>query len=119
MELPVEKHAGVAHAVACQIQVTQRLFSHVRDEELVQVVIVARNALPLLAQHTAALVPSPQAVSDHHLVPEGSAWLDGRDLGHRQVQIRSFIGNVWLDQDRTVGIERRLRARLDPHGGRT
>lgn len=56
-------------------------------------------------------------MSDHHLVPEGSAWLDGRDLGHRQVQIGSFIGNVWLDQDRTVGIERRPRARLDPHGG--
>jgi hypothetical protein len=55
------------------------------------IVVVARNALSLGAQHTATFKPLPHAVEDDNLVPEGSFCDNGRHVFGAKRKLGHFV----------------------------
>src|SRR6266436_512885 len=77
-----------------------------------QIVVMARYALALLAKFAAPLVPSTQTVGDDDLVPERARRFDGRNVRNCEIEV-GVVGDIGPDERRLMGIERRLGAHFD------
>jgi hypothetical protein len=86
-------------------------------KQAMEVVIVSRYALTLIAEFTSYFVPASETVNDYDLIPEGSRRFDCGHFGHGQVQTRRVDANIWLNEHAQMWIEGRLRAALDAYGG--
>lgn len=84
--------------------------------ELMQIIVVARDPLTAVPKFGTAVVPLPQSVNDHDLIPEGSSCLHGGDVRHSQIQPWQILINVWRDARNNVRVKSRLGSRFDFYG---
>ena len=75
-----------------------------------QVVVVPRNPLPVLAKLPAPLEPAAQAMSNDDLVPKGPLGMDRRDIWHSEIQCFEINVDLGSDRDWSVRIEGGFRA---------
>lgn len=105
------------NTVCSETQIGNGGRAHVRSKERMQVVVVPRNPLAVLAKFTSPFEPVAQAMYNDDLVPESSFGVDCRDIRHPEIKCLDVIINVRHDREGTVRIERGLGARFNLHGG--
>lgn len=76
---------------------------------------MTRQPLPVLVEGASVVEPVPLSVKDDDLIPECPLWLDREHVWYCQIQPFRLRGGIRKDGLGFVGIERRLRSRLDFH----
>lgn len=77
---------------------------------------MARDALPSSFQLATAVPPPAQAVQDYDFIPEGAAGINGSHVADRKIKVRKIVRDVRPDDNRSMRVERGLRARFDLDG---
>jgi hypothetical protein len=57
------------------------------------------------------LVPAPQSMQNHNLVPKGPLDIDGRHTGYGEVDGRHLVGNIGFHGHGSVRVKCRLYSR--------
>ncbi len=71
------------------------------------------NTLAVSSQRPANLIPAPQTVQDHDLVPKGSLGIDDGDTRNGEIKSRRVGTGVRHNSTDRIGVERGLCARFD------
>ena len=82
---PVEEHPRVAHAILGHLCIFRCLSAYLRSQEPVDIVVVARDALPTSLQFATMVPPAAQAMQDNNLVPKSTARVNGGHIADRQI----------------------------------
>src|SRR5665213_1065229 len=106
----------MTNAVLGHVYISGCLLTNSRSQESVDIIVVARDALPPSPQLATAVPPPAQAVKDDDFIPEGTAGIYGGHIANCQIKIRKIVRNVWLYDDGSMRVEGRLRARFDLDG---
>jgi hypothetical protein len=112
----IEEHPGMAHAILGHVCIFNCLLANFRSQKPVNIVVMARDALPSSPQLPTAVPPPAQAMQDNNLVPKGTAGVNGGHVADCQIKVWKIVRNVRLYDDGSMRVESRFRARFDLDG---
>src|ERR1035437_7676849 len=101
----------MAYAILGHLCIFRRIPACLRSQEPIDIIVVPRYALPSSLQLATAVPPPAQAMQDNNLVPEGATGVNGRHVADCKIKVRKIVRDIRPDYDRSMRVERGLRAR--------